>query len=514
MPECRRLDKNLPQHVVDGRRAVCSAIADLPPDSSHGHISSILEPLIHSIVQRGTQGTSDGATKLSKDGDGVTPMMVACDKSHRGCLDFIERKINEEGASGKLQQMIDLMGHPLDRCSDECGGNSAAHLAASSGFAEGVDVLVSVLDSVGFDTGNYSKRPLQAEEDESIDRHQIRDLYLVIVATCNAHDDTPLMIASASGHASFLSHLLGKMFPDGWGKNKLPLPPNSKYDGLSRVRCAFELKNCSGDTALSLACGHGCCEVVNVLINFAVNITYEDLEKSKAIVRKTDEALKLMRQKGRSQMEVYEIRGKNVRRCLVMLQVRQAKIAQENMEDLLSEERQKDLRNEDKSLGRRRKSGPGRATMKPALRLSKSTNRLPDNKNLLQKSSGGDSSGADDAERDTDAPQRTLQIKSTSRDLSRLPTVPGHGTNQDDKNGDIFVSGNEHDATKDEVATTLEAEMESLCLDRSMLLLTPHGMAMKLSPSQLDVIESVLESQLAAVHEARRIQDRLLSQKY
>jgi hypothetical protein len=58
----------------------------------------------------------------------------------------------------------------------------------------------------------------------------------------------------------------------------------------------------------------------------------------------------------------------------------------------------------------------------------------------------------------------------------------------------------------------MEAVLDSLCLDPSMLLLTPHGMAMKLSPSQLDAIDNVLIIQMDAVKEARQIQRRLLSQ--
>jgi hypothetical protein len=52
--------------------------------------------------------------------------------------------------------------------------------------------------------------------------------------------------------------------------------------------------------------------------------------------------------------------------------------------------------------------------------------------------------------------------------------------------------------------------MESLCLDPSMLLLSPHGMAI-MSPCQLDAIESILTHQLNATKEAQRIQRKLLN---
>jgi len=44
-----------------------------------------------------------------------------------------------------------------------------------------------------------------------------------------------------------------------------------------------------------------------------------------------------------------------------------------------------------------------------------------------------------------------------------------------------------------------------------MLLLSSHGMAMELSPCQLDAIEQVLNQQLDAVADARQIHHRLMA---
>jgi hypothetical protein len=59
----------------------------------------------------------------------------------------------------------------------------------------------------------------------------------------------------------------------------------------------------------------------------------------------------------------------------------------------------------------------------------------------------------------------------------------------------------------------IDAVMDSLCLNATMLLLTSHGMAMGLSPSQLDAIESILGTQMGAVHEAKKIQARIRLEK-
>ena len=58
------------------------------------------------------------------------------------------------------------------------------------------------------------------------------------------------------------------------------------------------------------------------------------------------------------------------------------------------------------------------------------------------------------------------------------------------------------------VDSEIDAVMDALCLDVSMLLYTPHGMALNLSPSQLDAVERILEKQMISVKEARQIQHR------
>jgi hypothetical protein len=67
----------------------------------------------------------------------------------------------------------------------------------------------------------------------------------------------------------------------------------------------------------------------------------------------------------------------------------------------------------------------------------------------------------------------------------------------------ILQSNSRYD---DDAATT----MESLCLHPSMLLLSAHGMALEMSPSQLDAIVTILKNQLNASLEAQEIQSRLL----
>mmetsp|Transcript_9642 Transcript_9642/g.20441 ORF Transcript_9642/g.20441 Transcript_9642/m.20441 type:complete len:254 (+) Transcript_9642:1-762(+) len=62
------------------------------------------------------------------------------------------------------------------------------------------------------------------------------------------------------------------------------------------------------------------------------------------------------------------------------------------------------------------------------------------------------------------------------------------------------------------VQSGVEAVMDSLCLETSMLLLPSHGMALELSPCQLDAVESILNTQLRAAKEAKEIQARIRNQ--
>jgi hypothetical protein len=57
----------------------------------------------------------------------------------------------------------------------------------------------------------------------------------------------------------------------------------------------------------------------------------------------------------------------------------------------------------------------------------------------------------------------------------------------------------------------VEAIMDSLCLDPTMLLLSSHGMALDLSPCQLEAVESILKMQMTAIQEAKTIQARIRS---
>jgi hypothetical protein len=56
--------------------------------------------------------------------------------------------------------------------------------------------------------------------------------------------------------------------------------------------------------------------------------------------------------------------------------------------------------------------------------------------------------------------------------------------------------------------TDVDSFMSALCLTPKSLLLSQHGMALDLSPAQLDAVQAILEQQIHSVKMAREIQKR------
>jgi hypothetical protein len=59
------------------------------------------------------------------------------------------------------------------------------------------------------------------------------------------------------------------------------------------------------------------------------------------------------------------------------------------------------------------------------------------------------------------------------------------------------------------ISDAVDSVMSALCLDVKCLLYSDHGMALNLSPAQLDAVQQILEKQLESVKKARNIQQRM-----
>jgi len=97
-------------------------------------------------------------------------------------------------------------------------------------------------------------------------------------------------------------------------------------------------------------------------------------------------------------------------------------------------------------------------------------------------------------------------------------TAFNHHDNDDDDDDDITPTPAKAKIVVPATAANnkseeIDAVMDALCLDVSMLLYTPHGMALCLSPCQLDAVEQILQKQVQSIHEARRLQCKMHRQQ-
>ena len=369
---------------------------------------------------------------------------MACDRANLACIEWILKRISEDSS------LIPLLGGPLDRAES---GNTAMHYIAYSGRHEALPLLRDMMNS---------------EETNPV---------MKLASLRNENSDTPIMIAAVQGHVAFLQQIV-RLLESRDGENaKL-----------------FELVNNDGDTALSLAYGHGHVDVVNFLLQEAgVAVTYEDVKEAEQTLKQIDVALK---RSVTSLPEEHKTRRNDVHRCLIILKVALAKLSQANMEQLLAEEDEEKERRQ--GANTMKKSKPRRNGTRRGMPNIKDTtvSRMPteannggdDEGDIIEKGKAG-MNATDDRDSNNKQAESTLQVV-TKTETTATPTIPLETTKRG-FNTDLDV----------------DAIIEALCLDPSMLLLNPFDMA-SLSPCQLDAVAAVLGNQMQAVKEARAIQSR------
>jgi hypothetical protein len=296
---------------------------------------------------------------------------------------------------------------------------------------------------------------------------------LSLASTRNSHGDTPLMMAAANGHLDFLRTF-----------HKLSV----QEAGLENVQAILLAKNYSNDSCLSLASCHGHPAVVEFLIGL-VPIETELLQTCRLRCERMDSALRsnpeLMKQ-NKSRLD-------SVRQCVDKLEATLSRHAEETASKLLAEG--------ETLLPKER--------IKPKKKKKQTRRSNQDLAQPKKDSSTANSSSFDTRDKDDDMRLTTLADGTVA--------VVVHGEEPERPNLRLPASINMQDPSVKEMfrkrfegaSAKVEAVMDALCLDVSMLLYTPHGMALNLSPSQLDAVQAVLQNQLVFVQEARKIQNRM-----
>ena len=454
----------LMERVSETRKKLCHAIASLGPNATHDDVSKALDTLVESVESWVVQLREESPTWESlahvEGGDGVTPLMVACDKAQANCIEYIEKRIKDD------RSFVVVSGHPLDKSPALVGQNTAMHYAAMSGCVEAIDRLCAIM----------------INEDSSPHRTSCSSM-IELVSQRNEHSDTPLMMASASGQVAFLRHLTESV-----------QQAEPKVGTMSEMRELYELQNNGKDTALSLASvvGHVC--VVQFLVDeMGVTVTYDDMKKVEHILKQFDALIK-----GPTCTDEHRARCDEVRRCLVVMKEAFARQAQANMDQLLAteeaEKKQTNARQEKKKKAKRKPKVKRDTSGKTEVRKTELTREsvVSDDDNDTSSASSQESL-SDTEDRSTDH-LPLLNMADVVKASGRISPEPCM------------------EPTSNETLMDVEAVMEALCLDASMLLLNPHDMALHLSPCQLDAIASVLKNQMDAVEKASRIQFRLRTQ--
>jgi hypothetical protein len=297
--------------------------------------------------------------------------------------------------------------------------------------------------------------------------NKLGESILSLASTRNSHGDTPLMMAAANGQLDFL-----RTFHEA---------------DLENVQNMLLAKNDSNDSCLSLASCHGHPAVVEFLLGL-VPIETELLQTCRLRCERMDSALRsnpeLMKQ-NRSRLD-------SVRQCVDKVEATLSRQAEETASKLLAE---------GETLPKERIKPKKK---KKQTRRSKQDQEQPKKDSSTANSSSFDTSDKDDAMRLTTLADGTVAVVVHGEEPERPNLrLPASINMQDPSVKEMFRRRFEGASAK------VEAVMDALCLDVSMLLYTPHGMALNLSPSQLDAVQAVLENQLVFVQEARKIQNRM-----
>lgn len=339
----------------------------------------------------------------------------------------------------------DLIGLPFDVSNDS--ENTAIHHAAMSGC----ETAIANLNQLG----------------ESI---------LSLASVRNSHGDTPLMMAATNGHLKFLRTFHELAVRD---------------HGTNDVLRIFSVKNDANDSCLSLACCHGMTEVFDFLLSAAA-LESDVLEICRLRLKKMESALR----SNPDLMNQHKRRYDDVKDCVNKLEARIARMAEETARELLNEEESQvkerirtKKKKHVKKRGRKIQMKPTKDHLvidAPSPTISESGEPESETMRLTKLSDG----------------KVAVIVKGENLEEQRLLISGSTGLKEQ--------SVNEMFRERFKAASLdVDAVMNSLCLDVSQLLYTPHQMALDLSPSQLDAVQEILTKQLLSIEEARAIQNRM-----
>ncbi|KAL3827579.1 hypothetical protein ACHAXA_002076 [Cyclostephanos tholiformis] len=489
-----------------------------------------------------------------EEGDNVTPLMLACDKCNSEALIYLRNQMSAfTNYSQPTDLLIDAWGHPDEASSH---GNRASHHALAAGFSEGLDLLENIW---GF------------FEEESHGGRLRR--YLSLLSQTNHNGDTPLMMACVNGRDDVVQCLLQRSVQLALSTRPADTKAtvNETWQLLKDI---FRMRNSEECTALNLASGHGHPGIVKILIephNIELNsndesveanlifgekkntmadeanetnstvhklnplaeVTFTDIDFCKKTLGDLDTRLKFKDRFKVAVIEKISLQRKNTNECLAMMEVELDRLATNAANELLLLE---NLSTTSIAIPIIFKGTSKRVKIKKRQRRNTRGKRgidagVPDS---VVDATRSDSATGENCWDFVKNEPKTGEFSLQSSPFVTLQDgtlISKHQKSEFDSHIDILADKASFDnVITDESNINKEAKtfqrilthsisktdcekaalMESLCLNPAMLLLSPHGMAVDMSPCQLDAIESILNHQLKATKEAQKIQRRLL----
>lgn len=442
---------------------ICFLISSLSPQCPFDEIEKKLGSVLNSVKYPESINNN-----YPQD---ATPLMIACDKRKLNFLKYFASTYSTASPDTKLlyTQILGDCLHPS--VNDE--KNQAIHYAS----VEHIPYLVSILYE--------QKREELTSEYEA---------FKSLICQKNVHGDTFIMMLCASGETEDVEKLMA-IYSD------LQQKCNRLDDDLSSV---FNMMNASGDSAITLTYMSGHYRLLKFLLMSIINldISHKDVARLQQAIDKTISFEKLI---PAHNMELFKSKQSNMNQCLQLIISHLQKVSDKVAKDLLEKEelRMSNIQQvkpaEKKTRQKQKKMSEKSVTVNGSIHAK--------DKNILVES---------EMEIPISAPRFiTLEDGTVVSQRSKLDKVD-EGTpilsilKQEPKIEKLLIERclpSLGEASHEEIISM----MESLCLDPSMLLLSPQSMAMKLSPSQLEAVETILKKQLDAVSHAREIHSRLMN---
>ena len=485
---------------------VCEKIASFPPNAARDLVEASLKPIIDEAISMSkVEGSKTGRKLL---GNYVSPLMLACDKGQLGCLqyfyDIFAEKVRLEEELEHLEMVI---GRPFDTSPDN--DNQAAHYASLSRFPDGIIYIVKILNS-------FYNNDHKGRKGCGRDYRSLFSDFIEVISQTNSNGDTLLMMASFLGDVQLLETLYNNI-------TSVAREEKISFDSyIHRMRDILTFENKDGNSCLSFAYSHGHYNVVDFLIKERLNwessssdglvlVSYKDVDKAKIVMNKGSSLLSMMNKGNYSDEQEKSLKQnvQNTKRCLVMLQIACAHLAEKRATEFLNvnEKQEKKALKKKTTKLKKKLSNDDKIDQFSGMHQSDDTNQSTNLHSVsvpfVKTLSDGTIVTSVNQEQNVQEPQDLRKrVSSVSKDSSQIMLMQTMLKDRCSQSTTI-----KHISS----TSTSEAILESLCLDASMLLLSSHGMAMELSPCQLDAIEQVLNQQLDAVADARQIHHRLMA---